>query len=146
MVGTEGSNTVLPANALTPQAPSLWQILTAADKVLIVVVALGAAGLFVHQRGSVKEGGQVRIQTVDQVYLVPLTQVGVKDVEGPLGHSRIEIGTAGVRFSQAPCLHKICLQQGWIRFAGQVAACVPNRVILAVQGGAVANDLDAVSR
>jgi hypothetical protein len=145
-VAAKERHKVLSAEQLTPVHPSMWQVLTTADKGLIVVIVLAAAGLFAYQSGEVREGCWVRLQAAGQVQILSLEKDAYIEVIGPLGTSRIEIGTQGARFSEAPCFHKLCIKQGWIRFAGQVVACIPNQMILAVQGDPLTNGLDAVSR
>ncbi|MYI60489.1 MAG: hypothetical protein F4105_02245, partial [Gemmatimonadetes bacterium] len=42
----------------------------------------------------------------------------------------------GARVLSAPCVHKICMRRGWIQRAGDVAACVPNGLVLRIAGAA----------
>lgn len=58
---------------------------------------------------------------------------GVYEVVGPLGTSRFEVSGGRVRMLESPCPEKICINTGWIGRPGEVIACVPNRVIIAVR-------------
>lgn len=49
------------------------------------------------------------------------------------------------RFETAPCRGQICVAQGWLQRAGDVAACVPNRMVLRLTG-TTAPALDGVTR
>ena len=65
-------------------------------------------------------------------------------VEGQLGSTIVRIGEnrAWVEFS--PCINQTCMATGVVSRQGQWAACLPNNVLLMIQG--IANDdLDAVA-
>ena len=117
----------------TANAPAL----TRADKILALVVGLSAIGLVLHGRYAAEAGG---VLVVELAEAAPATHVlsnyGVLPVVGPLGVSEIEIGPKGVRVISAPCVHKICMRQGWLQRAGDVAACVPNGLVLRIAGAA----------
>ena len=145
-MGANERDKALLAENLMNAHQSLWQVLTTADKVLMLVIALAAAGFFFYQREESREGHQVRLEAAGQVHILSFDKATNIKVTGPLGISHIEIGTEGARFSESPCFHKVCVKHGWIRFAGEVAACIPNKMVLAVQGEALTDGLDAVSR
>ena len=65
---------------------------------------------------------------------------------GPLGATEVEIADGAARILSSPCPHRFCVQRGWVRQAGQVSVCVPNRVILEIAGRPSASRLDGVSR
>lgn len=64
-------------------------------------------------------------------------------VDGRLGLSRIKVENGRVRFAASPCRNKICVHAGWLQHSGDAAACLPNRVSIALSGDAGAG-LDAV--
>lgn len=71
------------------------------------------------------------------------------DVKAPLGIVRLEIGERGIRVAASACPQQICVRQGWIRYAGQLIVCVPNKLIITVTGGnsdANMGPLDRVTR
>ncbi len=45
---------------------------------------------------------------------------------------RVENGK--IRFLEAHCPDLVCVHTGWLSIPGRVAACVPNRVIVQVEG------------
>lgn len=55
-------------------------------------------------------------------------------IAGALGDSRIKVQDGQVRFMESPCTNKLCVHTGWLRHGGEFAACLPNRVSLAVTG------------
>ncbi|RRQ22197.1 NusG domain II-containing protein [Thiohalobacter thiocyanaticus] len=65
---------------------------------------------------------------------LPLIESRTLAIEGVLGASRIELAPGRARFLASPCESKRCVHTGWIDQGGMVAACLPNRVSLHVQG------------
>lgn len=55
-------------------------------------------------------------------------------VPGPLGLTEIEIAQGVVRVAHDPGPRQLCVNQGWLSRAGQVALCLPNRVSIEVLG------------
>ena len=119
-------------------------VLTRADKILALVVGLSAIGLVLYDRYTAEAGG---VLIVELAGAAPATHVlsnyGVLPVAGSLGVSEIEIGPKGARVLSAPCVHKICMRQGWLQRAGDVTACVPNGLVLRIAGAA---PIDAMIR
>ena len=124
----------------TENAPAL----TRADKILALVVGLSAIGLVLYGRYTTEAGG---VLIVELSGVSPTTHAlsnyEVLPVVGPLGVSEIEIGPKGARVISAPCVHKICMRQGWMQRAGDVTACVPNGLVLRIAG---ASPIDAMIR
>ena len=56
----------------------------------------------------------------------------------------IEGGQAYIR--EASCPDGICMQMGKIHLSGQSVICLPNQVVVEIQGGSAEEALDAVSR
>ncbi len=65
-------------------------------------------------------------------FSVPLDVDQTLTLEGPLGASVIEIRNGRVRFSDSPCRGKQCIHAGWLAQGGEFAACLPNRISIAV--------------
>lgn len=66
---------------------------------------------------------------------VPLAQDASLEVRGRIGPSRLEIRDGRVRFVDSPCVGRICVHAGWLSRSGQVAACLPNGIVIEVAGG-----------
>jgi hypothetical protein len=78
---------------------------------------------------------KLRIRQGDTIYAtLSLNQERTLDIRGPLGNSRIVIHQGQVRFEHSPCTNQYCVHQGWLKRAGQVAICLPNRVSLELLG------------
>ncbi len=57
-------------------------------------------------------------------------------VEGELGLSDIVIDQQGARFASSPCPSQRCVLSGPHRHAGDIIACVPNRILITLRGHA----------
>ena len=119
-------------------------VLTRADKILVLVVGLSAIGLVLYGATRPKAGGVLIVELAGATPAThALSNYETLSVVGPLGASEIEIGPKGARVIFAPCVHKICMRQGWMQRAGAVTACVPNGLVLRIAGAA---PLDAMIR
>ena len=72
-----------------------------------------------------------------------LAQDATAAVSGRLGESVVEVRDGRVRFVASPCVGRHCIHSGWLSRSGQVAACLPNGVVLEVGGGE--REFDAVT-
>lgn len=119
-------------------------VLTRADKILALVVGLSAIGLVLYGRYTAEVGGVLIVELAGAAPAThALSNYEVLPVAGSLGVSEIEIGPKGARVLSAPCVHKICMRQGWLQRAGDVTACVPNGLVLRIAGAA---PIDAMIR
>ena len=59
---------------------------------------------------------------------------------GREGESMIEIKNGQARFKSVPCKNQYCVQQGWIRFTGQILICIPNEISIEILGKTKAYD------
>ncbi len=66
-------------------------------------------------------------------FSVPLDADRTLELRGPLGISVIEIRDGQVRFVASPCRGKQCIHAGWLKQGGEFAACLPNRISVAVR-------------
>ena len=120
--------------------------LTLPDKVLIgSLLILSVSSLFmlaafrgVGQAVVVEQDGNVVIR-------YPMEAEDTLRVEGPLGVTTIEIARGRARVLDSPCPYKLCVKAGAIGKAGELIACVPNRVVVRVEGRSK-KEVDAVTR
>ena len=66
---------------------------------------------------------------------IDLNKSGIYTVKGAMGDSRIEVRDHKARFIDSPCHGKQCIHMGWQQYSGSFAACLPNRITLAITGG-----------
>lgn len=119
-------------------------MLTIADKVLIA--ALTILTFFSYSIASnSKEGKEIRIEADGKVVgTYSLHKDHLLEVTGAMGTSRIAVKDGKASFLSSPCRNKVCVHQGEVGRSGQMAACLPNRVVVRVLGGS--SDYDAVTR
>lgn len=115
-----------------------------ADVVVVAMAALlvGAAWASLWTRGGPGEYAQVSAPGAPPQRVAPARDATL-DVRGRLGHSTLEVRAGRVRFVDSPCVGRLCVHAGWLARSGQVAACLPNGIVVEVTGGA--REYDAVT-
>ena len=115
------------------------------DVFLVTAVLLLAAALIVVRPGGgpprtarVQVGGEV-------VRVLPLHEAARIDVPGPAGVSLVAVADGRARVLASPCAQQICVRRGWLREVGEVAVCVPNRLVVRIAGEG-GRSFDGVSR
>ena len=107
------------------------------DLVLVGVLLIAAVlALFLLRNRQEKETGSnavVTVRTADGEAIYPLNKDGVFSLNGGTNTLVIENGEAWV--SEANCPDKICMGMGKISKNGEFIACLPNQVIIVVEGG-----------
>lgn len=133
-------------NSLIGDAHSaiLLNMFTIADKVLIAFLAILTIFSYSMASGG-RQGVEIRIEAEGkQVGTYLLRRDSVVDVKGVLGVSKISVRDGKASFLSSPCRNKVCVHQGEISRSGQMAACLPNKVVIRVLGGD--GDYDTVTR
>ena len=60
------------------------------------------------------------------------------------GHNVIVLSGRTARMQSADCRDQVCVRTGTLTHAGQVAVCLPNRVVVTIRGGEE-GDVDGVA-
>lgn len=128
--------------------PDWLQRLTPFDRKLLIVVIVGIAFSFLLplSQGS---GARVVVSSGDKiVFIAPLDQPRTVSLEGPLGFTELDIHDGKVKVLSSPCPNKTCIRMGEARHAGDLIACVPNRLIIRIEGDNIEDkpDYDLISR
>ncbi|PLX86074.1 MAG: hypothetical protein C0614_04005 [Desulfuromonas sp.] len=112
----------------------IWRYLTTGDLILVVTLALlglsGLAWVLALPAGArlvVSDGESI-------IYTAGLDTPGEMDVTGPLGITRLAVDERGVRVLGSPCPLKICMGMGPIRHSNELIACIPNRILVRIEG------------
>jgi hypothetical protein len=124
--------------------PRVGQTLTWADKALIFATLLLIGLLW--RSAPAGRGTYVRLESQGvAVGEWVLSQKRVERIKGAVGESRIEIADGRVRFIDGPCQHRLCVRQGWLERPGEIAVCLPNRVvcIIGATGSSSVSDSDS---
>ncbi len=65
-------------------------------------------------------------------------------IHGIAGAIELRVAQGGIRVIRSECPEKICMKQGAISNKGQIIVCVPNKMIITIDGEA-GHSLDAVT-
>jgi Uncharacterized protein conserved in bacteria len=103
---------------------------------LVAVSAIWAYG------GSGGEPEAV-ISGVEGEWIYPLSSDREVQVQGPIGTTVVEIKDKSVRIEESPCPNQTCVAAGAISQPGQWLACLPNQVMVHVEGGKAHAGVDA---
>lgn len=109
--------------------------LTKADLVLIVFLIL--CTLFSFSLWFRDGSGQRIIIIVDGHTIKEMSLDEEKEeivMQGLKGPFIFEIKDGRARMKDSACPNKICVKMGWVRHAGQIVCCIPNRVVLKITG------------
>ena len=79
----------------------------------------------------------------ERVARYSLSKDRITHVEGPLGKTKIEIRDGKARILKSPCKLKVFIKSGYIQYADRISVCLPNKVVVRVEGNAE-RGLDAV--
>jgi hypothetical protein len=109
--------------------------LTRGDKMLIAALLLVSV-LSIVLLGRLLGRGSAAVVEVDgqRICCLDLSVDGRRAVTGRLGDTVIQIRDGRVRVIDSPCPHKLCVRMGWVERAGGLIVCVPNRVVVRVEG------------
>lgn len=114
---------------------------------VLVLLLLTVAALGVTWAGVQAPSGGVATVSVsgeDRIVL-SLTAVDTVEVEGPLGKTRLATDGEGVRILESPCPNHHCIRMGRAKQDGQALICVPNEVLITVEGASEGPTIDAVT-
>ena len=127
----------------------MFRIIRKADIVLfIVLLAFGFAMLFFTIRAASSPGRQVVISVDGQEYgRYPLDRDTRVEISNGGRLNIVSIKDGGVSMSYSTCENQICVHEGVVTTPGQLIVCLPNYVIVEIEGGEGSDDaLDAVSQ
>ena len=94
-------------------------------------------------------GSQVVVSSGDNIlFTAHLDQDQIVDLPGPLGITQIQIAAGAARVLSSPCSQKICIGMGPVSRSGDLLACVPNRLVVRIEGDAAEKEAgyDLLSR
>jgi hypothetical protein len=111
--------------------PSLFK---AGDLLVLALMGLVTAGLFLNA-WSKPQGNALVVRSQGKVMVrASLDQDADYAVPGMLGLSKIEVRHGRARVAADPGLKQICVKQGWVSRAGEMALCLANQVSVEVSG------------
>jgi hypothetical protein len=112
--------------------------------ILIILLSAGlvffsAYGAYVKQPGA----SRVLIRGQGSQWYFPVDAEETVVVNGPLGDTVIKIHENRAWVESSPCENKTCVAAGAVFRQGQWASCLPNKVLLVIEGAD--DDVDTVS-
>lgn len=103
----------------------------------ISVVLITVSFLMLSDIGGSEARAVIKVK--DSEYVYPLDQNRDIVLEGVLGEAHLTVKDNHIQFVNSPCRDKICIHMGEAAVQGDYLACLPNRVIVTVEGGKVGN-------
>lgn len=123
--------------------PPLW---TAWDPPFLVALFLLSLWAGRASLGPAGVASRIRLQTPEGIRSLPL-EPGPVTVQGHLGLHRIRVDEAlRVHIDAAPCPAGLCRTLGPISRVGEALICVPNQILLELEGGSEGMELDGVTQ
>jgi hypothetical protein len=108
---------------------------TSADRILILLVVCALPFLYISLWNGSGDAGYLQIQAgTDEPLTEELSPDRILHIHGPLGDSVIEVSDGRARFLSSPCRGQVCVRSGWLQAAGEIAACLPNRISMSLIG------------
>jgi hypothetical protein len=106
------------------------------DAILILVIALLAMVAVPVVASARGEADEAIITGPGGETIVPLGRDGEFEIDGRQGTVRVRVHDGAVAVIDSRCPDEICMSTGSISAPGSVVACVPNGVIVRIEGGA----------
>ena len=105
--------------------------------VLLVVALLVAGGMRIWQMNNTKDTANVVVTIDGEVYgTYPLSEDRTERIELPDGSYNILIISGGYAdVTEASCPDQICVKHNHIRYSKESIVCLPNKVVVTVEGG-----------
>jgi hypothetical protein len=114
---------------------------------LDLVIVLAAAAAVAYSASLAYGPGKGRVQVAilgrDGEWVYPLSTDREVSIAGPLGDTRILIRGKSVRIEDSPCPNKTCVASGAISEPNQWIACLPNKVLVRIEGSGKDEGVDA---
>ena len=111
-----------------------WRV---ADFIVIAVVLICAVGIWLYPAFS-QTGGVAKISQNDATQFIPL-----KDSrEITLENATVKVENGTISIVDATCPDLVCVKTGAISRQGQSIICVPNHIVITIEGE---QEIDAIS-
>ena len=118
----------------------LWDIVV----ILLALTLTGASAysIYIKERSST----QVTIEGPRQKWVFPIEAEETINVKGLIGTTVIKIHGNEAWVESSPCDNQVCVRAGHLSENFDFAACLPNNVMLMVEGKKKSNEIDTTSK
>jgi len=124
-----------------------FRYFTSADIILVAVLLILSLVSFISVRHFTPNGKHVVVEVEGRPVLeLSFDKDVTETVTGPLGETVIVIENGTVRIQDSPCPNHYCVRMGKLRHSGEIAVCVPNRVVVTISGGDETGSFDSVTQ
>lgn len=104
------------------------------DVIFLLVFSAVVAGSFFLAGSKKSSGAELVVKTPKGRFIYPLNKNAELDFEGGIGHTKVTIQDGQAWVTESACENKNCIFMGKLSRSGDFAACLPNAVILTVEG------------
>ena len=114
---------------------------------VIIIIALAMIGFFAYSiYVQPRDTIQVLIEGSGRRWVFPLNADETIKVPGPLGNTIVRIHGHHAWVESSPCDNQICVAAGRLSGRGTFAACLPNFVLVIIEGYDELRKLDGTAR
>lgn len=119
--------------------------------IVILFLLTGSAAASLFAAGKTAEGTTANIyldgNCIRSIDLSSVVEGYSFEVEGPCGMNRITVEHGRICVERGDCPDQICVHQGWISNSAAPIVCLPNKLVIRVEGAAPqAAEIDSVVR
>lgn len=129
-----------------PKLKSLLSGIRAWDAVILAAVLAAAIASGIYVYGGAAARLRVVIESPEGSWIYSLDETMEVDIPGTLGNTRIHIENGEVHFEDSPCPNKTCIAAPALKRKGDWNACLPNEVIVRIEGTEKKSGVDIISR
>jgi hypothetical protein len=134
------------ARGSSPFSPAFLGRLKVLDYFVFFVAFAAFCGSALLVYGGAAEAAQVSVNGRGGDWLYPLDMPETITVRGPLGDTVVAIDSGGARIVSSPCRNQTCVASPPVHRRGQWAACLPNQVMVSIEGGGASSGGRAENR
>lgn len=113
-----------------------------------VILALAALTAYASVRLYAPKEGPARLVVESEAgrFIYPLDKDHEIVIKGPLGETHVHVEGGAAHIHDSPCPNKTCLSAPPVARPGDWSACLPNKVLIRVEGTVKESEIDVLSR
>ena len=123
--------------------------MTKADKIIVAcmmvisIVSMLAINIFMYADTAASVIIEVDGKPYAQYQIQNITSPEVIEIYTQYGYNKVEITTQYARILEADCADRLCISKGDIQKTNQMVICLPNRLVIRIEGNNT--DVDGVT-